>query len=144
MKGAVLIAGAIVVAGAAIGGGLYLGLRDDDGAAETKDEVPAAEATSPFENTSAIEPLPLEPRSAAEELARRYGQSYCGDAFINGTTVTDGGQVFVPECLDMVENPMNAELAVLAGADGQVVILQYGEPTCYVNVRATTQEGLCR
>ncbi len=144
-KGAVLIAAAIVVAGALIGAGLYLGQRREAGRPSTsKDAAPVTEQTVGEETVGdPIEPLPLDPTSAAEELARRYGTSYCGDPYINGETAINGGQIFVPECLDREEDPRESELAVWAAPDGQVIVFQQGQPSCYVNLEATNQDELC-
>lgn len=149
-KGALLIAGAIVVAGGLIGAGLYFGQRQAEApsASTAHSESASPSVTAPQTGTSPaagtpIEPLPLDLNAAAEELARRYGQVYCGDPYINGHNLPDGlGMVFVPECLDVVDDPLAAELAVWNNTEG-VVVMQGGDPSCSVNIEATTQEELC-
>ncbi len=138
----VVIGAAIVAAGVAIGAGLYLGGQRNDGEPAGTPPIETQSTQEPEEDVRLIEPLPLEANSAAEELARRYGQTYCGDPYINGQTLDDGAQVFVPECLDTEGDPTKGELAVIAFED-EVSILQQGQVACHVNLRATTQDELC-
>ena len=149
-KGPLLIAASIVVAGGLIGAGLYFGQRQGDPVPASQARSEGASSALPTLVPSAspaartpIEPLPRDLNSAAEELARRYGEVYCGDPYINGHALPDGvGMVFVPECLDVVDDPLAAELAVWTNTEG-VVVMQAGEPACSVNIEATTQEELC-